>query len=232
MKKNKVLRIACILMVLALVSTCGMVGTLAKYTTSGTGDSDVARAGLFRVTIGSDFGTSVALSSAGFTVPVTATLYEEDGTTEEDHAAAGNADNIIVPGTVLEVPGINIYNPSEVDVKITAALNTSAAAYTMPLEFSLSATGDWGTLADLNTALAGASATTLAALDTTGAEAVPTIYVRWVFGDSANNALDTGIGEYVAGKLLSATHSFTGEFDDAAPQTLNFAWTVTADQVN
>lgn len=50
MKKNKVMRIASILMVAALVSTCAISGTFAKYVTGDSAD-DAARVAKFGVTV-------------------------------------------------------------------------------------------------------------------------------------------------------------------------------------
>lgn len=50
MKKNKIMRIASVLLVAVILTTCAISGTFAKYVTSGSG-SDTARVAKFGVTV-------------------------------------------------------------------------------------------------------------------------------------------------------------------------------------
>ena len=57
MKKNKMLRIASVMLVLALITTCVISGTFAKYVTSKTGGSDSARVAKWGIGITIDGGS-------------------------------------------------------------------------------------------------------------------------------------------------------------------------------
>ena len=62
MKKNKMMRIASVLLVAVLLSTCAISGTFAKYVTTDSG-SDSARVAKFAFTVsenGTDFTTTDA----------------------------------------------------------------------------------------------------------------------------------------------------------------------------
>jgi len=100
MKRNKFLRIATVLMALVLVSSLGMVGTLARYVTALEGiTSTVVRAGAFDV--------SIDIDELDWE-------YEE-----EDHIKITDGDFIIVPGAVITISGaINIVNDSEVCIQV------------------------------------------------------------------------------------------------------------------
>jgi hypothetical protein len=118
MKRNKALRIAAILMALVLVSTMGMVGTLARYTTDFDIESRTVRAGLFRVTGPADLTTAVSF-----------TRLQGDGDDDENVLAYGagtsnlggsTGEDILVPGSIVRVDGpIEIRNLSEVAVRIS-----------------------------------------------------------------------------------------------------------------
>jgi len=110
MKRNKALRIAAILLTLVLITTCGMVGTLAKYVDTFPGASKLVRAGLFHV--------------VGDMTNLTFDIFEGDGSGAEGNASAyanTGIDDILVPGMRLQAAtgsSATIYNYSEVDVYV------------------------------------------------------------------------------------------------------------------
>ena len=117
MKRNKTLRIAAILLALVLVSTCGMVGTLAKYVTDFDMTTNWVRAGLFKVDKEGDFTAALGV-----------TLLDGDGSTETNAKKYDGGLNIIVPGSIVTFDDdLTIKNFSEVDVKI--ALKSIAMEY-------------------------------------------------------------------------------------------------------
>jgi hypothetical protein len=140
MKRNKSLRIACILMALVLATTLGLVGTLARYVDTIDGVSATVRAGLFRVTAesGTDeftFGAQLYVQGewvdcdcgeAGcedevFVATNDGDLFEVDEllAQRDDALVDDDADGIIVPGTVIGTDGyIAVINESEVAVYI------------------------------------------------------------------------------------------------------------------
>jgi len=120
MKKNKALRTAIALLIIVVVSTCGMTGALAKYITGFEGEASIARAGLFLVKIDQD-GEKIK-----FKADPTVTLYEEIATigtlTPEGNATkyAGSSLDIIVPGSILRLTAqFDVVNYSEVDVYVS-----------------------------------------------------------------------------------------------------------------
>lgn len=128
MKRNKALRIAAIALVMVLITTCGMVGTLAKYTLTSPASSASVRAGIFKVLIGTkDIGET-------FTINLGTKLYDGGFTNAEAFADAKSYNNagsdnntgndIIVPGTMIALDGLTITNLSEVGVKISVDMSS------------------------------------------------------------------------------------------------------------
>lgn len=95
MMKNKMMRIASVLLVAVLLSTCAISGTFAKYVTSKE-STDTARV--------AKFGVDLAVTVDG----AFATEYDADTTANDEHgiaiaktvvAAADDQDNLVAPGT-------------------------------------------------------------------------------------------------------------------------------------
>ena len=101
MKKNYVMRFAAVLLVLVLLSTCVVSGTLAKYVTSGKAE-DEARVAKWGVTV---------------TGASDNTITEEDGTLAETEVST--TEELFAPGTAGELGSITITGTPEVAVKIT-----------------------------------------------------------------------------------------------------------------
>lgn len=203
MKRNKVLRIASVLLVLALVTTCGMTGAMAKYVDTFNTASSKVRAGLFRVTGPGETDASLGL------------LIDTDGSGNETNAtkyAADTARAIIVPGSVLETGAFTITNYSEVDVDITLT-DFAAPVTSMPLLFcrTNSATAsDWKAIGDITAAdiLDGSNSTVRLDAKSKGGTTsieIPKLYFKWVYeAETPNtNAKDTDLGESVADYLLA-----------------------------
>jgi len=131
MKRNKSLRIACILMALVLATTLGLVGTLARYVDTIEGVTATVRAGLFRVTSDNEIGeftfggTLFVDDSEDYDEIVDEELAvrideDDDRLVEDDEA-----DGIIVPGTVIGTAGyIAVVNDSEVAVYVELCIVT------------------------------------------------------------------------------------------------------------
>ncbi|MBR0449765.1 MAG: hypothetical protein IIX30_03010, partial [Clostridia bacterium] len=106
MKKNAMLKIAAILMVAVLLTTCAISSTFAKYITTGDGDAS-ARVAKWGVTV------EVAADEAFFT-------NYNDGT--EDIVVSGTT--VVAPGTQnTEAITITVYGAPEVDAEIEATGN-------------------------------------------------------------------------------------------------------------
>ena len=137
MKKNKMMRIASVLLVAVLLSTCVISGTFAKYVTSARG-SDSARV--------AKFGVEVAVVVDGaFASEYAATADVATGTAIAKTVIAsikeeGDPDNVLAPGTagwLLESATITGTPEVAVNVKYKANLELTGwevnSAYYCPL---------------------------------------------------------------------------------------------------
>lgn len=114
MKKNNIMRIACALLVLTLLSTCVMSGTFAKYVTELPGTEDNARVAAWGVTI---TGTGVAFSDS---YKDTATTYTADEALDTITVqSATPADKVVAPGTNGTLAAFDIAGTPEVDTAVT-----------------------------------------------------------------------------------------------------------------
>ena len=128
MKKNAMLKIAAILLVAVLLTTCAISSTFAKYATSGTENSATARVAKWGVTANATFltGDNLFLDAYGSSTP--------DGIGEIKHVQA--TDTLVAPGT---------YNSITIDSVATGTPEVSgmisfAAALTLE---------NWGTYCPL-----------------------------------------------------------------------------------
>ena len=117
MKKNKMMRIASVLLVAVLLSTCAISGTFAKYVTTGTA-SDVARVAKWGVTIeGAIGGANNMFTDSYKNTPATYTANEDGDTITVQASTAGTA--IVAPGTESTLTAFDISGQPEVDVVVT-----------------------------------------------------------------------------------------------------------------
>lgn len=118
MKKNVMMRVASLLMVCVLATTCGISGTFAKYVTadSAADNARVAKWGVTVVADGSLFSDKYVAVADG-NVPGTANL------------TVFGSEKVVAPGTKSPVDGVNftIAGTPEVmvDIKVTASLTLS-----------------------------------------------------------------------------------------------------------
>ena len=108
-KKNVTLRAAAVLFALALITSCFVGGTFAKYVTNGTG-TDTARVAKF-----------------GVTVEAKGTLFAKEYKTDDQNAVATishsvmslNDQNVVAPGTKGEMLSMKLSGQPEVAVQVT-----------------------------------------------------------------------------------------------------------------
>lgn len=192
-KKRNYLLLA--LLLLAVVSSLGVVGTYSKYTSTVTG-SDDARVALWSWTITQNGGAGAALTATStldsFDLFKRSELLDNNCSVKETDVKTGV--DLVAPGTCGKF-SIGLTNNSEVNAKYSYALSLTNDG-NIPLEFSLVGTPsatDW--TSDLET-LAAASGNV--AMGDTVADAA--IYWRWAYevgtGDElvANDAVDTALG--------------------------------------
>lgn len=105
MKKNVMMRIASILLVCVLATTCGISGTFAKYVTEGTG-SDSARV--------AKWGVTVTAESSMFSQE-----YLTDDNTFSGTYSVSAAEDVVAPGTKGDMVAIVISGKPEVAARVT-----------------------------------------------------------------------------------------------------------------
>lgn len=145
MKKNKMMRLASGLLVLALLTTGIIGGTLAKYTTlnSANDSARVAKWGVMVEVAGNLFG---------------AQYDKKDSTTNSDKIAVSTSSEINVKNTSLPADGKNIVAPgTKNDTGLTVKIGgTSEVAYKITVDNNgqeaediFLAAGDWGVMVEV-----------------------------------------------------------------------------------
>ena len=180
MKKNKLSRLAILVLALAIVSMMLVAGTYAKYTSAieGTATGTVAK---WAWTIGTDTITSGADVTNGFTLNLFDTVLDSDGTSETDVDETGST-KLIAPGTKGQFQ-ISLTNDSEVNAQYAIALQETSNTSNIPIEYSTNGS-TWVTAANLS----GVSATAI----NMGSSANLTLYWRWAFtGAQSTNFTST-----------------------------------------
>ena len=115
MKKNVMMRIASVLLVAVMLTTCVISGTFAKYVTSDSG-SDNARVAKWGVVItpnGTAFGTAYKAEDGKISATYAAATdsVNNDGTVDSK--------NLVAPGTGDTVAAMNVTGKPEVDVNVS-----------------------------------------------------------------------------------------------------------------
>ena len=132
MKKNRMMRLASVLLVLTLLTTSVISGTFAKYVTTAS-SSDSARVARWGITMGLEEnvtgnGTEIFVANYGSTV---AGVNATDATTEEDVVAPGTSGSVkyVVDGTPETAYQITFdgTTTTPVDIYLAAGAYTYAA---------------------------------------------------------------------------------------------------------
>ena len=105
MKKNKMMRLASVLLVAVLISTCAISGTFAKYVTNGTAKSEARVA---------KFGVKVAA---------------------EGNLLSSNEDKVVAPGTSGSLTKTMITGKPEVAVRVTNEATVTLENWTVESKF-------------------------------------------------------------------------------------------------
>ena len=183
MKKNRMMRLASLLLVCVLLTTSVISGTFAKYTTSITA-TDTARVAKFAV---SAFGTDAVTNDTA-----DVKIFDESKVfdTKDADYANGVVDADIEDGTDVAIiaPGswgtfnFDVENNSEVTVAYYVDYTVDEAG--VPLEWSLDGATWTDDLADIS-----ADAAVTVAMNNTDNVA---IYWRWIF--NGDDDVDTDLG--------------------------------------
>lgn len=193
MKKNFMMRIAAVLLVLVLLTTCVISGTFAKYVTSDQGEDEARIA---------KWGVIVTLDDFDmFDANYNNTVISANGT-----------DKVVAPGTTGTLAGISITGAPEVkvEVKFEATLTLTgwevAGAEYCPLEITVgSTTYKIGTnatdIADLidkvETAIEGYTAEYDANVNLATSAETPQVSWTWAF-EGNDDVKDTALGDTAA----------------------------------
>ena len=201
MKKNKMMRIASVLLVAVILTTCAISGTFAKYVTSGNG-SDNARVAKFGVTVtgtADTFKETYAKDDTGFTLAANSVVSTED---------------VVAPGTSGSMAAFTITGTPEVAVRVAFAgrlelgdkWEDEGNAYYCPIEVTVGDATFKGTSyasadefeAAVNAKIATYSKDYAAGTDlsTIGGDA-PAISWNWAF-EGNDNDKDTYLGDQAA----------------------------------
>ena len=176
MKKNKIMRIASVLLVAVILTTCAISGTFAKYVTSGSG-SDTARVAKFGVTV---TGNADTFNKTYAKDDTSATLTGDTVVSTED---------VVAPGTGGSMAAFSLSGTPEVAVNVafTGTLELgekwvdSTSHYYCPIEITVGDTG-------------GISSTTFKGTDYASAD---------LFEAAVNNKIADFTQNYAAGTDLS-----------------------------
>ncbi|MBP3433833.1 MAG: hypothetical protein J6K50_01030 [Clostridia bacterium] len=174
-KKNYTMRIAAGVMTAALLSTCAISSTFAKYTSESTGTA-TARVAKWDIL----FGDKTTMSET-FTFDLFRTLYDPTANSPEMDVKTGDDVTRIAPGTQGSF-AVKITNNSEVTAtyEIDYTVTNSAS---IPVQFSVDNGTSW------TDDLTDVAAVTLAM----GSSETITIEWKWEF--SGDDSTDTGLGE-------------------------------------
>ncbi len=211
MKKNKMMRLASVLLIAVILSTCAVSGTFAKYVTEKTA-TETAR---------------VAKWAYGTTVLSFADLFAESyGTTVASQAN----DNVIAPGTSGDATFkfAPSYNTCEVSYSLTVDTTGSACADSIKnnknIVWKLN-DGNWGDWDTLLASIKGLSQSSNA--PGTAVTIEGTVYWAWLFDEN-----DTTVTGYTATNLDATDTTmgtYAGETGDLA---VTLSITVTATQID
>ena len=174
MKKNRMMRLASVLLVCVLLTTSVISGTFAKYTSTATA-SDIARVAKWSIKV-----EDTEIGVAGDTTvafDLFKTVNDTAGAAESDVLAGTGDTHIIAPGTSGSFQ-IDIVNESEVNAKYTIALAETNTG-NIPLQYSVDGTTWVDSVAELTmTALTDQSIAMGTGTDT------KIVYWRWVFDEN------------------------------------------------
>lgn len=202
MKKHSAWRLAGLLLVLVLVTSCFVGGTFAKYVTSGTG-TDTARVAKFGVTVtanGSTFAADYATDDASVASTISRSVVSSDNSKLVAPGTSGNMTSVTLAGTPEVAVNVkyeatftlndewkdaegNFYCPLEIKVGTTTYKGT---AYTSAAEFA----------AAVETAIEDYSKNYTANNNLATAATTPAVSWSWAF--EGDNVKDTYLGNQAA----------------------------------
>ena len=199
MKKIKTMRLASVLLIAVLLSTCVISGTFAKYAST-VAATDSAVVAQFTV---KSFDTTGTVADQTVDVDIFSTIYDTKGTTDYTTETTTEADvteagKIIAPGTWGKYT-YAIENDSQVTVAYAIAY--TAQEKDVPLEWSIDGTNWKDNIADLNDN---------GTIAIGGADVSVTVYWRWAIDKNTVEA-DTALG--LVGSTIEPNCTITVSFE-------------------
>lgn len=212
MKKNRMIRIASVLLIAVLISTCALSGTLAKYVTSETG-SDSARVAKWGVFVAVAVGTADGSAFA-----------DEYGATVKSSVAD---DAVVAPGTSGTLLTSSISGAPEVAVSVKEVADLDLGAYWIanggyycPIKIVVTTDGgiptvfngmDYDTAADFEAAVEGVLNRDVDFAANTNLAKGHVVTWEWTFngGVEQTDANDSILGEAASAPSISFTYSAT-----------------------
>ncbi len=201
MKKNYMMRIASVLLVVVLLTTSIISGTLAKYTSS-VEASAIATVAKWDIKVNN---SKISVSNPNITFDLFDTVKDSNGTGDESDVVSKK----IAPGTSGSF-AFKIENLSEVNAQYTVAL-TEKNDSNVPLQYSI----DGNTWSDSIGELATTNITNQS-IDMTNGESTVTVYWRWMFEGTTNGAhtsqsdeSDTSLGTMDTAPTVTITATIT-----------------------
>jgi hypothetical protein len=184
MKKNKMMRIASVLLVAVLLSTCAISGTFAKYVTTETG-SAIAQVAKWNVEI-------VETGESSFAFDLFETILDSDGINGETDVVTGK----IAPGTSGKF-SISLYAKSEVTTDYIIDYTVTKTNASLPIKFSVNGGTTWtDDLADVAGQLA------------VNAEYDEDITVQWKWDIGDNSGSDNVYGDGATSVTVAVSITF------------------------
>jgi len=219
MKKNRMMRLASVLLIMTLLSTSVISGTFAKYVSTASGE-DKARVAKWDIEYTDNINSQTVDITGNDTISFDLfnTIYEVDASTAEEHVAKGSDVMIIAPGTGGKFV-LTVTNNSEVDARIK--LDLAESAHSLPIEYSLDGSTYYANFVDINN--------TNAAIDLkyiaggTNTKDI-TVFWRWAFvGSESTNYTSSQTDE---------TDTAAGVAAQDADQTITITAKITAEQID
>ncbi len=96
--KNKLMRLASVMLVLTLLTTCGVSGTYAKYVTTASA-SDTARVAKFGVTIATNTAANTSMFKTSYARDTTDAKYAAITNSVQTNNTENTTDYLVAPGT-------------------------------------------------------------------------------------------------------------------------------------
>ena len=214
MKKNTMMRIASVLMIAVLLTTCVISGTFAKYTTTGAAANDSARVAKWGVTITPDANTDNTFTQT----------YAKDSTTSFDNTVVAGVD-VVAPGTSGALANVDIEGTPEVAVKITYVADLVLTGWEVggavycPIVITVNGTdykvGDAG-IADtaaleskVEEVIAGLAAEYAAGTDLASTDVADDVAISWAWAYTGDDVKDTALGDATTAATIEITVTTT-----------------------